>query len=71
MRYLFQVNRAIKEGVNVKSYYVWPLMDNFEWAYGYSKRFGIVHVDYQTMKRTFKKSADWYRDAIQNNGFYI
>jgi beta-glucosidase len=60
--------KAIQDGVKLKGYYVWSFMDNFEWAFGYSKYFGIVHVDYQTMKRTPKKSALWYREVIENNG---
>jgi beta-glucosidase len=54
----------IKSGVNIKGYYVWSLLDNFEWAYGYTKRFGIVHVDYSTLKRTPKDSAYFFRDFI-------
>jgi beta-glucosidase len=54
----------IKSGVNIKGYYVWSLLDNFEWAYGYTKRFGIVHVDYATLKRTPKDSAYFLRDLI-------
>jgi len=53
-------------GVNLRGYYVWSLMDNFEWAHGYSKRFGLVHVDFQTQKRTLKRSALWYRDFIRS-----
>ncbi len=68
-RYLEQVHRAILSGVNVAGYYAWSLMDNFEWGYGYSKRFGLIYVDYKTQKRTLKKSAYWYRDVIKNNGF--
>ncbi len=68
-RYLAQVHRAISSGVDVKGYYVWSLLDNFEWGHGYSKRFGIVYVDFKTQKRILKKSARWYRDVIRNNGF--
>jgi len=64
-----QAHRAINDGVDLRRYYVWSLMDNFEWAFGYSKLFGIVHVDYKTQNRTWKKSADWYHDVIENNGF--
>ncbi len=64
-------SRLCAEGVPLKAYYVWSFMDNFEWAYGYSKRFGIVHVDYKTQQRTPKKSALWYRDVIRANGFEI
>jgi beta-glucosidase len=61
-------HRAIAEGCNVRGYYVWSLMDNFEWAHGYAPRFGIVRVDYQTMRRIPKLSARWYRDVIAQNG---
>lgn len=67
--YLEQVHRAICEGVNVAGYYAWSLMDNFEWGHGFSKRFGLVYVDYKTQKRILKKSAYWYSDVIRNNGF--
>ena len=52
------------QGVNMGGYMVWSLMDNFEWASGYAKRFGIVHVDYATQKRTLKDSALWYRQFL-------
>jgi beta-glucosidase len=55
---------AVIEGVDVRRYCVWSLMDNFEWEHGYSKRFGIVHVDYDTQQRTPKRSGLWYRDFI-------
>jgi beta-glucosidase len=58
---------AIREGVRLGGYYVWTLMDNFEWAFGYSKRFGIVHVNYETQKRTPKLSAQWYAHVIRQN----
>ena len=60
--------RAIKEGVRLNGYFVWTITDNFEWAEGYSKRFGLVHTDYRTLKRTPKKSFYWYKQVIQNNG---
>jgi beta-glucosidase len=47
---------------------VWSLLDNFEWAYGYSQRFGLIHVDYATQARTLKDSAHWYRDVIARGG---
>jgi beta-glucosidase len=56
---------AIKQGVNIKGYMVWSLLDNFEWAFGYEKRFGIVHVNFATQKRTLKDSALWYVDILQ------
>ena len=59
------VGKAIAAGVPVHGYMVWSLMDNFEWSSGYAKRFGIVHVDYDTQKRTLKNSALWYRDFLQ------
>jgi beta-glucosidase len=58
---------AINEGVDLKGFYYWSLMDNFEWARGYSKRFGLVYVDYKTLSRTIKKSGKWYTDFIKNN----
>lgn len=62
-----QAHRAIQDGVKLKGYFVWSLMDNFEWAYGYSKRFGIVYIDYKTQKRIIKDSAKWYSKVIANN----
>jgi beta-glucosidase len=58
------VRRAMDEGVAMAGYMVWSLMDNFEWAAGYAKRFGIVHVDYETLARTPKESYHWYRDFL-------
>jgi beta-glucosidase len=58
----------IKQGLNLKGYYAWSFMDNFEWALGYTKRFGIVHVDYTTQKRTPKDSAYFFRDVIAGFG---
>ena len=62
------VGEAIKAGVPVKSYFAWSLLDNFEWAEGYAKRFGIVHVDFKTLKRTPKASALEYQEIVANNG---
>ncbi len=59
---------AIRDGVRLGGYYVWSLMDNFEWAYGYTKRFGIIHVDYATQARTPKDSAIWYAGVIRAHG---
>ncbi|WP_097913256.1 GH1 family beta-glucosidase [Streptomyces sp. b84] len=56
---------ARAQGADVRGYFAWSLMDNFEWAYGYDKRFGIVRVDYDTQVRTLKDSAKWYRDTIR------
>ncbi|WP_416548516.1 GH1 family beta-glucosidase [Limnohabitans sp. DCL3] len=55
---------ALKQGVPVGAYFAWSLMDNFEWASGYAKRFGLVHVDFETQKRTLKQSALWYRNFL-------
>jgi beta-glucosidase len=64
------VSAALDQGVPVAGYFVWSLLDNFEWAFGYSKRFGIVYVDYPTLERVPKGSYYWYRDFIarQRNG---
>ena len=62
------VEVAVKQGVPVKGYFAWSLMDNFEWAHGYDKRFGLVHVDYQTQARTLKDSAEWYRKRVAVSG---
>ena len=68
--HLQAVAEAIAEGVDVRGYYVWSLLDNFEWEHGYSKRFGIVYIDYASQRRVPKRSALWYRDLIaqQTNG---
>lgn len=66
-RYLGQLKRAAEE-VDLRGYFQWSLMDNFEWAKGYSERFGLVYVDYRTQERIPKDSAYWYRDVIQSNG---
>ncbi len=60
--HLGAVERAIADGANVTGYFLWSLLDNFEWSWGYSKTFGMVHVDYETQQRTPKDSAYWYRD---------
>ncbi|MEH0194349.1 GH1 family beta-glucosidase [Caulobacter sp. CCNWLY153] len=65
--YLSHLQRACAEGFPVKGYFLWSLMDNFEWGEGYSKRFGIHHTDYKTLKRTPKLSARWYADVIRSN----
>ena len=64
--HLNAVNVAIEAGVDIRGYFAWSLMDNFEWALGYSKRFGIVHVDYDTQKRTLKQSAHVYSELVKN-----
>jgi len=70
-RYLQASHRSIGKGVKLKGYFVWTLLDNFEWIEGYSKRFGIIRVDNETQERTWKKSAHWYKEVIAENGFNI
>ncbi|MFC1922574.1 GH1 family beta-glucosidase [Chloroflexota bacterium] len=65
--HLKSVSRAIAMGVPVQGYFAWSLMDNFEWAHGYSKRFGLIYVDYETQDRILKSSAKWYRNVIEAN----
>ena len=61
-------HRAIADGVDLRGYFVWSLLDNFEWAFGYRKRFGLIHVDYETLERTPKDSARWYAQVTRANG---
>jgi beta-glucosidase len=65
-QYLSVASDAVAEGVNLKGYLVWSLLDNYEWSYGYGKRFGIVHVDYATQKRTPKSSYAFLQQTIAN-----
>ncbi|HTJ32848.1 MAG TPA: GH1 family beta-glucosidase [Dactylosporangium sp.] len=65
--HLAAAHRTIQAGVKLESYHLWSLMDNFEWAEGYTQRWGIVHVDFATQRRTHKASADWYRSVIARN----
>ena len=67
--HITQVRRAMDEGVPVKGYFHWSLMDNFEWALGYAPRFGLIYVDYKTLKRTIKDSGRWFAKVIQESGF--
>ena len=66
--YLTQLQRAVSEGVPVKGYFLWSLLDNYEWADGYEKRFGITYVDFKSQKRTPKLSAKFYKNVIEKNG---
>ncbi|HLS72284.1 MAG TPA: family 1 glycosylhydrolase, partial [Actinomycetaceae bacterium] len=59
------ISDAVAQGAPVRGYFVWSLLDNFEWGYGYSKRFGVVHVDYATQQRTLKASAHWYAELVR------
>jgi beta-glucosidase len=65
--HLRAAHRAIADGVDLRGYFVWSLLDNFEWALGYAKRFGLVHVDYETLERTPRASAEWFRDVVACN----
>ena len=60
--------RAIQDGIDLRGYFVWSLPDNFEWAHGYSKRFGLVYVDYETQRRIPKDSARWFARVTRRNG---
>ena len=60
---------AMECGVPLAGYFVWSLMDNFEWSFGYAQRFGIIWVDYDTQRRILKDSAQWYKQVIAANGF--
>jgi len=66
--HLRALRAALEAGVDVRGYFVWSLFDNFEWVLGYAKRFGIVHVDFQSQRRTLKASADYYSRVIASNG---
>lgn len=70
-RYLTMVNRAIRDGCDIRGYFVWTLMDNFEWAYGYTKRFGLLYTDYMTQKRILKDSGKWYSQVCRENRFTV
>jgi beta-glucosidase len=66
--HLRAAHQAMQNGVDLRGYFAWSLLDNFEWSHGYSKRFGLVHVDYQTQQRTPKASADFYARVIRTQG---
>lgn len=67
-RYLLELKKAVQDGVDVRGYFHWSLMDNFEWEKGYTERFGLIYVDFITQQRILKDSALWYKDVIQSNG---
>jgi beta-glucosidase len=67
-RYLLQLRKAVDDGVDIRGYFQWSLLDNFEWSSGFRERFGIVYTDYQTQKRILKDSALWYKEVIKSNG---
>ena len=66
-RYLLELEKAVDDGADIRGYFLWSFMDNFEWAKGYTDRFGIVYVDYGTQERIPKDSAYWYRDWIEKH----
>jgi len=66
--YLGACHEAIQQGADLRGYFVWSLMDNFEWASGYDKRFGMIHINFDTLERTPKASAKWYAGVIGRNG---
>ena len=66
--YITAVHEAMQDGVDVRGYFVWSLLDNFEWSFGYSKRFGIIYVDYATQRRVIKDSGHWYAQVVAQNG---
>ncbi|MEB3102776.1 GH1 family beta-glucosidase [Ferviditalea candida] len=70
-KHMIQLHRSIESGVNIRGYFVWSLMDNFEWAYGYSKPFGLVHVDFDTLNRTKKDSYYWYKKFIRQGWLQV
>lgn len=70
-RHFAAAHHALQHGVPLAGYFVWSLLDNFEWGFGYSQRFGLVWVDYETQQRILKDSALWYRQVIADNGFGV
>ena len=70
-RYLLELRNAIRAGSDIRGYFHWSILDNFEWSQGYKERFGLVHVDYTTQKRTPKDSAHWYSKVIASNGAHL
>jgi beta-glucosidase len=65
--HFIQTRLAMQDGVDVRGYFVWSLLDNFEWGHGFTKRFGIIRVDYETQQRTIKDSGEWYAELIRTN----
>ena len=65
--HLLEIQKAIDDGVDCMGYFAWSLMDNFEWAQGFSQRFGLVWVDFESLERTPKASYHWYKNYISNN----
>ncbi|MGM0651266.1 MAG: GH1 family beta-glucosidase [Bacillota bacterium] len=69
--YITEAWNALQDGVPLEGYYAWSLLDNFEWSFGYSKRFGLIYVDFPSLQRIPKRSAYWYRDLISRNGLEV
>ena len=65
--HLDAARQAIEQGVQLRGYFAWSLLDNFEWAFGYTRRFGIVYVNYETQQRIVKRSGNWFRDRLQGS----
>jgi beta-glucosidase len=65
--FCFAIYHVIRKGADVRGYFAWSLLDNFEWLQGYTVRFGLHHVDYATLKRTPRLSANWYKEFIANH----
>lgn len=63
------IHKAMEEGADIRGYYAWSLLDNWEWSAGYTYRFGLVHTDFETQERVLKDSALWYREMIAERGF--
>ncbi len=69
--HLLAAHAALEAGVDLRGYFVWSLLDNLEWASGFTRRFGIVHVDFATQQRTLKASGEFYREVIRTHGAAI
>ena len=69
--YLSAAHKLFKDNINLKGYFLWSLMDNFEWSFGYTQRFGIIYTDYATLKRIPKQSAYFYKNIIKQNGIKV
>lgn len=67
-RHIREIGRAVEEGIDIRGYIMWSLMDNFEWSNGYNERFGLIYIDYPTQERIIKDSGYWYKEVIERNG---
>ena len=66
-QHLLAAKQALADGVDLRGYFIWSLLDNYEWAWGYSQRFGLLHVDFETGQRTPKDSYHWLKELLNNN----